>query len=96
MNFSPRPKSKRVVAVCFLGGLLAFLFYQYNSQLWINVVKLYHISHDPHQLKEVLISFGPYSPLVYILIQISQVILAPIPGGPIEFLGGYLFGVKAE
>ena len=95
MNFSPRPKLKRVVAICFLGGLLAFLLYQYNSHLWIKVVKLYDILHDPYQLKGVLTSFGPYSPLVYILIQISQVIFAPIPGGPIEFLGGYLFGVKA-
>ena len=40
-------------------------------------------------------SFGPYSPLAYILLQIIQVVVAPIPGGAIEFLGGYLFGVTA-
>jgi uncharacterized membrane protein YdjX (TVP38/TMEM64 family) len=28
------------------------------------------------------------------LLQILQVIIAPIPGGAIEFLGGYIFGVK--
>jgi uncharacterized membrane protein YdjX (TVP38/TMEM64 family) len=43
----------------------------------------------------VIRSFGPYSPLAYILIQTMQVVVAPIPGGAIEFMGGYLFGVKA-
>jgi uncharacterized membrane protein YdjX (TVP38/TMEM64 family) len=33
--------------------------------------------------------------LAYILLQVIQVIIAPIPGGAIEFLGGYLFGVRA-
>ena len=76
-------------------GLVFLSIYQYNSQLWMNIVKIYEIFHDPHRLKEIISSFGPYSPLVYILIQILQVVVAPIPGGAIEFLGGYLFGVKA-
>ena len=38
--------------------------------------------------------FGHYSPLVFILIQIVQVMIAPIPGGVTEFWGGYLFGVR--
>jgi uncharacterized membrane protein YdjX (TVP38/TMEM64 family) len=81
--------------ICLLGGVFAFISYQYNSWLWTEAVRLYDILHDPHRLKEVISSFGSYSPLIFILIQISQVVLAPIPGGPIEFLGGYLFGVKA-
>ena len=78
-----------------LAGFIFLLIYQYNSQLWIKVVNLYDILHDRHQLKVIIRSFGPYSPLAYILLQITQVIVAPIPGGAIEFLGGYLFGVKA-
>jgi uncharacterized membrane protein YdjX (TVP38/TMEM64 family) len=78
--------------------LIVFVFlsiYQYNSQLWIKGVNLYNILHDRHELKVVIRSFGPYSPLAYILIQTMQVVVAPIPGGAIEFMGGYLFGVKA-
>lgn len=45
-------------------------------------------------MKGYLNSFGSYSPAIFVLIQISQVVMAPIPGGPIEFLGGYLFGTK--
>jgi uncharacterized membrane protein YdjX (TVP38/TMEM64 family) len=50
---------------------------------------------DHHRLKEFIFSFGAYSFLAFILLQIIQVVVAPIPGGAIEFLGGYLFGVKA-
>ena len=78
-----------------MAGVVFFIIYQYNSQLWNQVNKLYHIYQDPHQLKKVISSFGPYAPLAYILLQIMQVVIAPIPGGAIEFLGGYLFGVKA-
>ena len=78
-----------------LAGFIFLFIYQYNSQLWIKAVNLYDTLHDRHQLKVIIRSFGPYSPLAYILLQIIQVVLAPIPGGAIEFLGGYLFGVTA-
>jgi uncharacterized membrane protein YdjX (TVP38/TMEM64 family) len=83
------------VALCLLGGLFVFLLYRYHSQLGIEVVKLWHLFRDHHQLKKTLESFGPYSPLVFILLQIIQVVVAPIPGEPIEFLGGYAFGMWA-
>jgi len=77
-------------------AVLIFVFiYQYNSQLWIKVVKLYDIFHDRHELKGFIRSFGPYSPLAFILLQVLQVVVAPVPGGAVEFLGGYLFGVEA-
>ncbi len=75
-----------------LAGLVFFSIYQYNSELWIKAVKLYGALHSRRQLKVIIHSFGPYSSLAYILLQIIQVIVAPIPGGAIEFLGGYLFG----
>ena len=76
---------------------IVFVFlsiYQYNSQLWGKIVSFYNILHDRQELKEVIRSYGPYSPLAYILAQTMQVVVAPIPGGAIEFMGGYLFGVK--
>jgi uncharacterized membrane protein YdjX (TVP38/TMEM64 family) len=88
-------KWKWVFLLCILAGVVFFIIYQYNSQLWNQVNKFYHLYRDHHQLKKVVKSFGPYAPLAYILLQIIQVVIAPIPGGAIEFLGGYLFGVKA-
>ncbi len=78
-----------------LAGLISLLIFRYHSQLWIQAVKLWDIFPDHHRLKEFILSFRAYSPLAFILLQIIQVVLAPIPGGAIEFLGGYLFGVKA-
>jgi len=78
-----------------LAGFAFIIFYEYNSQLWNQVAKLYDLLHDRHQLKGFIRSFGAYSPLAYILLQILQVVVAPIPGGAIEWLGGFLFGVKA-
>jgi uncharacterized membrane protein YdjX (TVP38/TMEM64 family) len=81
--------------ICFLVGLLVLIFYRHYSQLWIQAVKLWNLFRDRHQLKVVIRSYGPYSPLVFILLQIIQVVVAPIPGEAIEFLGGYVFGVWA-
>jgi uncharacterized membrane protein YdjX (TVP38/TMEM64 family) len=89
-----QPQWKWILFLSLLAGFVFFLIYQYNSQLWIQAVKLYNLLHDPNQLKRLITSFGPYAPLAYILLQIIQVIVAPIPGGAIEFLGGYLFGAK--
>jgi uncharacterized membrane protein YdjX (TVP38/TMEM64 family) len=90
-----RPKPRWVWIISVLSGLLFFLLYPYRFQLWSKGLKLYSFLYGHHQLKAWIKSFGPYSPLAYILLQILQVIVAPIPGGAVEFLGGYLFGVKA-
>ena len=95
MANSLRTKWKWVLPLCILAGVAFFIIYQYHPQLWNQVIKLYHIYQDPHQLKMVIKSYGPYASLAYILLQIIQVVVAPIPGGAIEFLGGYLFGVSA-
>lgn len=37
-------------------------------------------------------SFGIFAPLLYILMEMTHIILAFIPGGPVEIIGGVLFG----
>ncbi len=44
------------------------------------------------KLKEAIDSFAPYSFFVLLGIQITQVVVAFIPGEPIEILGGVMFG----
>lgn len=95
MILNPSPRLKRYLLIGLLVALLIFILYYYNSQIWNQLAKLYNDLYDRYQLKRLIVSFGPYSPLAYILIQILQVVIAPIPGGAIEFIGGYLFGVKA-
>lgn len=95
MVTSSRTKWKWVLLLCILAGFVFILVYQYNSQIWVQVIKLYHLYQDHQEFKKVISSFGAYAPLAYILLQVLQVVIAPIPGGAIEFLGGVLFGVKA-
>jgi uncharacterized membrane protein YdjX (TVP38/TMEM64 family) len=95
MATSSRTKWKWVLFLCIFAGFAFFIIYQYNSQLWNQGVKLYNLFHDRQHLKGYIRSFGAYSPPAYILLQIIQVVVAPIPGGAVEWLGGFLFGVKA-
>ena len=95
MKYFPSPKVRWVLLICFLTGLFVFLVYYYNSQIWTEVVKFYALLYDRTQLKALIRSYGVYSPVAYIFLQIIQVVIAPIPGGAIEFIGGYLFGAKA-
>ena len=94
MATSSQKKWIWILFLCILAGFAFFIIVQYNFQLWDQIVKLYDFLHDRQQLKGFIRSFADYSPLAYILLQVIQVVIAPIPGGAIEFLGGYLFGVK--
>ncbi len=95
MKLSLSPRLKWALILLFFALLGTFLIYRYNSQFWIKAGELYDILHDGTRLKGIIASYGASSPLAYILLQVLQVVVAPIPGGAIEFLGGYLFGVKA-
>jgi uncharacterized membrane protein YdjX (TVP38/TMEM64 family) len=84
-----------ILIMCILAGLCFLFIYHYSTTVWNGAVKSYYILNDHRRLKETIVSFGPYSPLAFILLQVLQVVVAPIPGGPVGFLGGYLFGVQA-
>jgi uncharacterized membrane protein YdjX (TVP38/TMEM64 family) len=43
-------------------------------------------------LKTFVLGFGFWSPFVFFILQIVQVVIAPIPGGPLTILGGLIFG----
>lgn len=44
------------------------------------------------QLVATVQSFGPFAPVLYILLQITQTVVAPIPGQLVGSVGGFLFG----
>lgn len=94
MKFS-FPSKWKWAGILGLIGLFIFIIYQYHSELWILCVRLWNLFGSHRRLKAFVSSFGVYSPLAFILLQVIQVVVAPIPGGAIEFLGGYLFGVWA-
>lgn len=52
----------------------------------------YRLISDREAIKAYLSSWGNAGPFVFILIQILQVLLAPVPGEFSGFAGGYVFG----
>jgi len=94
MKLALRPRWLWILSFCIAGGIAFFLIYYYNSQLYAEAYLLYSSLHHRQRLKALILSYGTYSPLAYILLQITQVVVASIPGGAVEFIGGYLFGAK--
>lgn len=58
----------------------------------IPVIKLIMTPEGRALLKVKVESFGAFGPVAFLAIQIIQVVVALIPGEPIEILGGVLFG----
>jgi uncharacterized membrane protein YdjX (TVP38/TMEM64 family) len=50
------------------------------------------IYSSPDKLSKFLQSLGPYSPAVFVLLQVLQVVAAPIPGELTGVAGGYVYG----
>lgn len=47
---------------------------------------------DPERLQATVARTGPWAPLVFFLLQVAQVLAAPIPGNVTTLVGGALFG----
>jgi len=78
------------VAVC---SLLVLLIFYFRAPLWHKLQQLFSFVGDRERTAQFVASFGDGAPVVFMAIQILQVIFAPIPGEATGFIGGYLFGV---
>lgn len=54
--------------------------------------KYFYVLKDPEKLKVYVMSYEKYSVLVFIAIQVIQVIAFFIPGEIVQIAGGYIFG----
>ncbi len=76
-------------------GVLALTAYWFREPLLPILSELYELLTDRESVTAYVESFGAAAPLVFMAIQIFQVILAPIPGEATGFIGGFLFGAFA-
>ena len=67
--------------------LLVFIFIGYEYYF-----KYSYILKNPNILKEVILSYGKFSILAFILMHVFQVVIFFIPGEFIQIAGGYIFG----
>ncbi len=85
-----KSRSDRRRAIAGILGFVVALFLGYQA------LRIYApFVFDPTELRIWIGQFGPFAPVVFILIQTLQVIVAPIPGQITALVGGYLFGPYA-
>jgi uncharacterized membrane protein YdjX (TVP38/TMEM64 family) len=70
----------------WLSGVLVLLIL---AGLWQPIS---HIGANPTTLRVWIEQMGPWAPLVFVGLNVIQIVVAPIPGYPIQVLGGLLFG----
>ena len=71
---------------------LALTGFVFGDALFQWLAHVYRLLSDREQVSALIRFFGPGAPLVFMALQILQVLLAPVPGEMTGFLGGYLFG----
>jgi uncharacterized membrane protein YdjX (TVP38/TMEM64 family) len=71
----------------WLAGLLVIVIL---AALWI---PLSRVGTDPAILRGWIEELGPLAPLAFFLLNVTQIVVAPIPGYPVQVLGGILFGL---
>jgi uncharacterized membrane protein YdjX (TVP38/TMEM64 family) len=73
----------RIIFLLLLLILSVYLFIHYDVYLFFG---------DRHKLLNFIKSYHPYDKVVFIVLQIIQVVAAPIPGELTGIIGGYLYG----
>jgi uncharacterized membrane protein YdjX (TVP38/TMEM64 family) len=91
----PSTANAKKIKIGILSALivLGFVGFWFRIPLWGKITGYYHLFSDRELIKQFVSSFGPGAPLIFMLVQVLQVVLAPVPGEATGFIGGYLFGV---
>lgn len=84
----------KILVLCLVGGI-TLIGFRYRGVISELTQSLYDLLTDRDQVTSFIKSYGPLAPLVFIVVQIFQVIFAPFPGEATGFVGGYLFGTLA-
>ena len=91
---------KRQKARIFFWGLFLLLvvsglilhFFWGESLLSQALFHLEDVTTKGTRVRENILSYGYFAPLMFMILQILQVVFAPVPGEATGILGGYLFG----
>ena len=87
-RISRRTVIKAVIAAILIAALVGYLAWDI-----IATGPLMTLLTNRDQLVATVNSWGPFAPLLYILLQVLQTVVAPIPGQIVGSIGGFLFGV---
>ncbi len=90
---SPSSRLYLKILIGLLAAVILIVVILFREPIWEQGSHLYHLLSDRDRIRDFIASFGLGAPLVFMGIQILQVIFAPVPGEATGFIGGYLFGV---
>lgn len=85
----PAQKRKPHIATLVISGVLVAVITVLLIIFWQPLSQLFS---SPEHAREVIAQAGPWGPAVFMLMQLAQVLFAPIPGQVTGFVGGFLFG----
>jgi uncharacterized membrane protein YdjX (TVP38/TMEM64 family) len=77
--------------ICMAGILLLLLLA--DSEIFRSVINLNVVLDNGEVLRRKFLDQGSLSPLLFMAIQVLQILVAPIPGEATGLLGGYIFGL---
>jgi uncharacterized membrane protein YdjX (TVP38/TMEM64 family) len=81
------------ILIGLIAGVILVWVILFHESIWQSLSYFYHLLADRDRIRDFIASFGWGAPLVFMGIQLLQVIFAPVPGEATGFIGGYLFGV---
>lgn len=74
-------------------GIFIFILIVFLTMILFNYFKIGKVTTESIGIvKGFILGFGNFAPVVFVLLQALQVVLAPIPGGIIGVVGGLAFG----
>ncbi len=88
----PRMKRSSLLIASAATVIVIFILFNLQDELVRGFHYLEDLLEKREHLRSFVLSLGPYGPLGFILLQVLQVVLSPIPGEATGFLGGFLFG----
>jgi uncharacterized membrane protein YdjX (TVP38/TMEM64 family) len=88
-----RERVKLVAAVALLGLLVgATVWGAVSGQLQHYTLSLIEFGENRAAIRDYIRSWGALAPVAFVLMQASQVVVAPVPGEITGFVGGFVFG----
>ena len=89
-RFSKKAKVQIIIGLAIILALIIAIIVDINLH-----GPLYNFGvflSDRERVSQAISAAGVWAPILYILLQIAQTVLAPIPGGAVGIVGGFLFG----
>ncbi|KIX14364.1 TVP38/TMEM64 family protein [Dethiosulfatarculus sandiegensis] len=87
-----RRRRKAIFMILGVLALLSLLTYIFWEPIWQYCLELWELLKDKEAFRARIESYGVWAPLAFVVFQVFQVLISPIPGELVGAAGGYVFG----